>query len=72
MNALNPAHMTASERLDEIGSLLAAGLIRLHARKSSELSRDRGDCLLDCAAHQSGHAAVLRLLNEASRGSGLS
>lgn len=54
--------MTAEERLDEIAEILAAGLIRLRARKSSSISRDRGESSLDCLAHQSGHASVQDLL----------
>jgi hypothetical protein len=44
------------DRHAEIAEILAAGLMRLRARKSSELAADRGECLLDCAARQSGHA----------------
>jgi hypothetical protein len=55
-NPLDPARMTPAERLAELGRLLAAGLIRLNANKSSELSADRGECSVDLEAHQSGHA----------------
>ena len=44
------------ERIDEIADILAAGLMRLHARKSSRISADIGESSLDCAARQSGHA----------------
>jgi hypothetical protein len=45
-NALSPDRMSAAERLDEVADILAAGLIRLKARKSSGLSADaRGSCL---------------------------
>ncbi len=54
-NALHPDRMSAVERLDEIAELLAAGLMRLQARKSSPLSAAGGESLLDCAAHQSSH-----------------
>lgn len=37
MNALHPDRMTTRERLDEVGSILALGLVRLKARQSSEL-----------------------------------
>jgi hypothetical protein len=59
MHALDPDHMTAAERLAELGDLLAAGLMRLRARQSSPLSRDPGESSLDCVAHQSGHANTL-------------
>lgn len=55
MNALNPDRMTAAERLDEIGDLLAAAFMRLQQRKSSPLSRDGGESLLDFAVDQRGH-----------------
>ena len=58
-NALNPAHMTAAERLDEVAEILATGLIRLRAPKSSPLSPTVGESSLDCPAHQSGHANAL-------------
>jgi hypothetical protein len=48
------------ERLAEIAEILAAGLMRLKARKSSGLSTDAGESSLDCHAHQSGHANALK------------
>ena len=59
MNAFDPDHMSAAERLDEIADILAAGLMRLRARKSSPLSAHIGDSSLDCAGYQSGHANAL-------------
>ena len=59
-NAISPDQMSAAERLDEIADILAAGLIRLRARQSSPLSPDCGESSLDCPAHQSGHADVLK------------
>jgi hypothetical protein len=50
--------MTAAERLDEIADILAAGLIRLRARKSSGLSRDYGESSLDFSPDQRGHVSV--------------
>ncbi len=58
INALDPARMTAAERLDEVAAILAAGLIRRRARKSRKLSADRRDSCLDFSAHQSGHDPV--------------
>jgi hypothetical protein len=37
MNPLHPSHMTAAERLTEVAKILATGLMRLRARKSSPL-----------------------------------
>jgi hypothetical protein len=56
MNALHPNHLTVDERLAEVAKLLAAGLMRLRQRKSSSLSRDHGESLLDFSANQRGHA----------------
>jgi hypothetical protein len=46
---------TASERLDEIAEILAAGLMRLQARKSSLKSADFGDSSLHFSPDRSGH-----------------
>jgi hypothetical protein len=51
--ALHPDHMTAAERLDEIAEILAAGAMRLMARKSSRLSADAGDCSVDFTVNRS-------------------
>jgi hypothetical protein len=58
-NGTNPDHLTAQERLTEIAEILAAGLRRLLARKSSALSADPGESSVDCVASQSGHADYL-------------
>ena len=56
INALDPDRMTASERLDEVASILATGLRRLIARKSSSLSGDRGESSLAMSPDQRLHA----------------
>ena len=58
MNPLHPNQMTTAERLGELASILAAGVVRLHARKSSKLSADLGDSCLDFPVHRSGHEPV--------------
>ena len=58
INALHPDRMTTAERLGELTSILAAGLIRLQARKSRQLSVDRGDSCLDLPPHRSGYESV--------------
>ena len=55
-NALDPRRLSAAERLDEIADILAAGLVRFRAHKSSLLSRDEGESSLDFSADQRGHA----------------
>jgi hypothetical protein len=55
-NPIPPARLAAAERLDEIAELLAAGLMRLRARKSSALFGKGGESCLDFSPHQRGHA----------------
>ena len=57
-NALDPNLMTASERLTEIGEILAAGLLRLRARERE--AGDHGDVSLDFPAIPSVHARKRR------------
>jgi hypothetical protein len=57
MNARPNLRRSAPERLAELAELLALGLIRLRARKSSELSRDRGESSLHFTPEQSGRGA---------------
>jgi hypothetical protein len=60
MTALRPDLMTPTERLDELAEILALGLMRLKANKSSGLSARAGESSLDYAARQSGHANPLK------------
>ena len=53
-NALDPGLMTAAERLAEIGEILAAGLLRLWAKRAQE-SENHRDLSLDFSARQSVH-----------------
>jgi hypothetical protein len=55
-NPLRPDLMTPAERLDEIADILAAGLMRLRASKSTPLSHDPGESSLDFSPDQRGHA----------------
>jgi hypothetical protein len=64
-NPLRPDLMTPAERLDEIGDILATGLMRLRARKSSPLSRDHGESSLDFSPDQRGHASAHSLSGDA-------
>jgi hypothetical protein len=57
--------IATQERLAEIGEIIAAGLKRLQALKSSGLSGENGENSLPYDASQSGHAAALS--PEASR-----
>lgn len=53
-NALNPNLMTPAERIGEIARILALGLIRLHARKSSPIVAAGGESSLDYSLAKSG------------------
>jgi hypothetical protein len=57
-NALHPDRMSAAERLGELAAILAAGLIRLQARKSRQLSEDGGGGCLDLSSMKSSHEPV--------------
>jgi hypothetical protein len=58
-NALDPNLMTAAERLTEVGEILAAGLLRLRAKRAEE-SENHGDLSLDFSARQSVHDRTRR------------
>lgn len=52
-------------RLAELTEILAAGLMRLEARKSSRMSEDLGESSLHFAPDQSGDAIDVSLEGEA-------
>jgi hypothetical protein len=54
MTAMKPDRMSADERLADIAEILALGLIRMWARKSSPFLPTSGEISLDCNAQQSG------------------
>jgi hypothetical protein len=49
--------LSSSDRLDEIADILAAGLSRLEARKSSRKSAEIGESSLHFTPDQSGDAS---------------
>lgn len=51
------ADEAAAERITAICEILAAGLMRLHARKSNQTLAEQAESSLDCFPVQSGHAA---------------
>lgn len=59
LNAIDPDRLTPEERVAEVGRILAAGVLRLHAGKSSPLSADRGDSWVDFLPGQRRHADTL-------------
>lgn len=58
-NALDPNLMTAEERLREVGEILAAGLLRLRAKRIAE-SEHRRKSFLDFVANQGVHGRPRR------------
>ncbi|MBF0354926.1 MAG: hypothetical protein HQL43_06805 [Alphaproteobacteria bacterium] len=58
-NALAPSRMTAAERLDEVAEILAVGVMRLAALKSSAISAHTRESFLDLPPNRSGHANTL-------------
>ena len=59
LNGFNPNQLSATERIAEIGEILAAGLMRLRVRKSSQLSAETGESSFHFMPGESGHAPVL-------------
>jgi hypothetical protein len=59
-NGLDPARMSADERLAEVAEILAAGLLRLRERRRAE-SGNRRESSLDFPARQSVHGPRARV-----------
>ncbi len=57
-NPISAHLLSTQERLDELASILAAGLIRMRARQSRQLSADQGDSCLDLPPPKSGYESV--------------
>lgn len=55
-NSLPSRYLSDAERMSELGRILAAGLMRMKASKSSPLSAVGGESSVDYAAPKSGHA----------------
>lgn len=70
-NPICPERMSAQARLVEIGRILAAGVVRLNATKSSDLSSKNGDSFVDFSPRKSGGRSAKRLplggIDEASQ-----
>ena len=60
-NPICPERMSAQARLVEIGRILAAGVVRLNATKSSGLSAENGDSFVDFSPRKSGGRRVKRI-----------
>jgi hypothetical protein len=70
-NPLCPERMSADARLEEIGRILAAGVMRLNAAQSSGLSAETGDSFVDFSPRKSGGRRAKRIriggIHEASQ-----
>jgi hypothetical protein len=60
-NPLCPDRMSADARLAEIGRILAAGVFRLNAKKSSSLFVQNGDSFVDFLPRKSGGRRAKRI-----------
>lgn len=58
MNALNPRHLSPTERRRELCAILALGLVRLRHAKSTEVFGKIEESSLHSGRHQSGHATT--------------
>ena len=70
-NPLCPDKMSGRARFEELGRILAAGVIRLNAAQSSSLSADIGDSFVDFSPRKSGGRRAKRIrigeIDEASQ-----
>ena len=60
-NPLCPERMSSDARLAEIGRILAAGVVRLNAVWSSDLSAEGGDSFVDFSPRKSGGRRAKRI-----------
>lgn len=60
-NPLCADKMSARARFEELGRILAAGVVRLNAAKSSSLSTADGDSFVDFPPRKSGGRRVKRV-----------
>jgi len=56
LDPLNSDSVSAEERIGDIAAILAAGLMRALARKSSVIGAEPGEVSLHFSLDQSGHA----------------
>lgn len=61
-NPLCPDKMSARARFEELGRILAAGVIRLNAAQPSDLSANTRDSFVDFSPQTSGGRRAKRLL----------
>ena len=70
-NPLCPERMSSDARFAEIGRILAVGVVRLNATKSSGLSAENRDSFVDLSPRKSGGRRTKRIriggIHEASQ-----
>ena len=70
-NPLCPDKMSGRARFEELGRILAAGVVRLNAAQSSSLSAEDGDSFVDFSPRKSGGRRAKRIriggIDEASQ-----
>mgnify|MGYP001114459112 CR=1 FL=1 len=70
-NPLCPDNMSARARFEELGRILAIGVIRLNAENASSLSAEGGDSFVDFSPRKSGGRRAKRIriggIDEASQ-----
>lgn len=64
LNTQSPRDMAPAEIIDEIGAILAQGLMRLSGSKSSAFSPDRRDSSVDLSQDGSSHATPKRRVTD--------
>jgi hypothetical protein len=60
-NPLCPDKMSARARFEEVGRILAAGIVRLNTGQSSSLSAENGDSFVDFSPRKSGGRRAKRI-----------
>jgi hypothetical protein len=60
-NPLCADQMSARARLEELGRILAAGVVRLNAARSSDFSAESGDSFVDFSPRKSGGRRAKRI-----------
>lgn len=64
-NPLPADKLSPRERLAELGSILAGGVVRLRLRQSSKLPGDTENSCVDFTANQSGGVSVVNTMENA-------
>ncbi len=61
ISVVHPDRLTAAERLDEVGHILAAGILRARVKRLESQAKSMGrerDCSLDFSGEQRRHVRI--------------